>query len=256
MRAVVLAVFVMAFVRTDERPAARAGAEPTFTQRITIEYKAPTSPHVVGVPRDHVTRIRALASLLEYQLRLPKSLKIVYQECGNANAYYRLWIPAIVVCHELWDKRRALYLGTGHDRETAYRNTHDAMLFTAFHELGHALHDQLKLPLLGNEEDAVDDIAALWMIRLGVGEAAIHAAYGHHLRAKQPEYDNSPWDDHNNGARRGYAIACLLYGADPERHVNVFREMNIPAPHITRCKDEYAERLSAWQKLLGMYLVQ
>jgi len=128
------------------------------------------------------------------------------------------------------------------------------MIFTFFHELGHALHDELDLPLLGREEDAVDDIATLWMIRLGVGDAAQHASYGHHLRAQQPEYTHNAWDEHASGAQRGYAIGCLLYGSDPTRYVTNLERMGIPAPNILRCKKDYEQRLSAWKVLFRPHL--
>jgi hypothetical protein len=245
-RALVIALVVAAV--------ARARADHPPVPQLTLEYVAPTKPGLVGAPPDHVAQVRVLVSMLERQLRLGKPLTISYRECGSANAYYRPWSQTVLVCHELWDKRRALYLGTGHAREMVDRRLRNAMMFTLFHELGHGLHDVLDIPLLGSHEDAVDDIATLWMIRLGVGEAASHAAYGHHLRAKQPEYSVDAWDEHSNGSQRGYAIACLLYGSDPERYIGVFEKMSIPAPHITRCKQVYNERVSAWRKLFAPHL--
>jgi hypothetical protein len=247
IRALVVAVLIMAVVRADaERP----------TPRITIDYAAPTSAHVKGIPGDHVARVRALVELLESQVRLPNALKIEYRECGDAKAYYRRTSSTIVICHELWEKRRALYLDTGTDRETADRRLHNAMMFSVFHEIGHAFHDQFQLPLLGNEEDAIDDIATLWMIRLGAGEAAKSAAYGHHLRGIQPQYDNVPWEEHNNAGKRGFSIACMLYGSDPERYSHVFKQMNVPALPITRCKEEYVESHRAFHALFGPHLTR
>jgi hypothetical protein len=244
---VFFAVLAMGFVRAEAEP-------PPVPPQITVEYHAPTGAEVIGPSEQHVARMRALIWQFEAQIRQPEPLKIVYQQCGSANAYYRPWIHSIVLCHELWDKRRALYLQTGHRQQLIDRRLDNAMTFSAFHELGHALHDQFALPLLGNEEDAVDELATMWMIRLGVGDAAKAGAYGHHLRGNQPEYDNSPWDDHPNAQRRGYAIACLLYGVDPDRYGDVLHKMNVPKHHIERCRDEYAERLVVWQKLMGPYL--
>jgi len=41
------------------------------------------------------------------------------------------------------------------------------MLFVGFHEMGHALVNQLHLPVLGREEDAVDAFATLAMLEEG-----------------------------------------------------------------------------------------
>jgi hypothetical protein len=243
-------MLVMTVIRADaEKP-----ADPAPVSQLTLEYVAPTKPGVVGAPADHVARVRVLVEALGRQLRLPKSIKIAYRECGEANAYYWRSTRTIEVCHELWDKRRALYLSTGHDRETIKNRLSNAMIFTVFHELNHGLHDVLKLPLLGSHEDAVDDLATLWMIRLGAGDSAKHAAYGHHLRGQQPSYDVDPWDEHSDAGQRGFAIACLLYGSDPQHFSRVFEQMNTPAPKIMRCKKHYAERLEAWGVLLGPHL--
>lgn len=245
-RALVIALLALAVARAD--------AEQPPVPSFTLEYVAPTKPGIVGAPADHVARIRVLVGLLENQLRLPKPLTISYRECGSANAYYRPWANTVLICHELWDKRRALYVATGHSREMVDRRLRNAMMFTLFHELGHALHDVLELPLLGSHEDAVDDIATLFMIRLGVGEAAGHAAYGHHLRSKQPEYSVDAWDEHSGGAQRGYMIACMLYGSSPETYGSVFEKMSIPAPHIPRCRQHYRERAAAFEKLFAPHL--
>ncbi|MBA2541307.1 MAG: hypothetical protein H0V17_16825 [Deltaproteobacteria bacterium] len=245
-RALVFAFVVGAVVQAEaDRPP---------TPQLTIEYVAPVKPGVSGAPADHVARMRVLIDMLDRQLQLHHPLTIAFVECGDANAYYRSSRSRVEVCHELWDKRRALYTHTGNGREAVDRRLRSSMTFTMFHEIGHALHDQLKLPLLGSHEDAVDDIATLWMIRLGVGEAARHAAYGHNLRAKQPHYAHDPWDEHGTGAQRGFAIACVLYGSDPERYFGVFEDMNIPAPYVGRCREEYPDRLRAWQTLLGPHL--
>lgn len=246
-RALVIAVLAAAV--------AHAGADRPAPE-LKFEYLPPTTPGVVGAPADHVARMQLLVDMLELQLRLPTSLKISYRECGTANAYYRPWAKTVLICHELWDKRRALYLATGHAREMIDRRLRNAMTFTAFHELGHALHDVLELPLLGSHEDAVDDLATLWMIRLGVGDSASHAAYGHHLRARQPEYAVDAWDEHSGGGQRAYAIACLLYGSDPARYMDVFERMAIPAPHISRCTQHFADRVAAWRTLFAPYLAR
>ncbi len=247
---IVIAALALIVTRADADP-------PTDTApKLVIEY-TPPAKGVVGIPPDHVARMRVLVGLLETQLRLPNRITISYRQCGSANAYYWHSRHAIEICHELWDKRRRLYLSTGNagrDSESIARRLRAAMTFTFFHELGHALHDELDLPLLGRDEDAVDDIATLWMIRLGVGDAAQHAAFGHHLRAQQPKYRHAAWDEHGSGDQRGFSIGCLLYGADPERYMSTLERMNIPAPHLMRCKKDFATRRRAFDKLFAPHL--
>ena len=246
-RALVVAALAMVVSRAD-------ADRPLEGPKLVVEYTAPTSKGVVGIPLDHVARMRVLIRFLEHQLKLPNQITISYRECGSANAYYRSYDHSIEICHELWDKRSALYTATGNARGAIDRRLRAAMTFTFFHELGHALHDELELPLLGRDEDAVDDIATLWMIRLGVGDSAQQAADGHHLRSQQPEYTHDAWDEHGTGAQRGYAIGCLLYGSDPGRYSSALERMMIPAPQIMRCQKDYAKRLGAWQVLFRPHL--
>lgn len=223
--------------------------------KLTVEYVAPTTKGVTGIPADHVAQMRVLVSMLETQLHLPNKISISYRECGTANAFYYPSTHSIEICHELWDKRRRLYSRTSKDsKETIDQRLRAALTFTFFHELGHALHDELDLPLLGRDEDAVDDIATLWMIRLGVGDAAKYAAVGHHLRSLQPNYTHAAWDEHASGAQRGYEIGCLLYGADPGRYLATMTEMRVPAPQLMRCKKDFTQRLRAWNTLFKPHL--
>lgn len=250
------ALVVAAFAALVNSSGPSAVAEkPAPQKKLTVEYLPPTTPGVGGIPFEHVQRMRVLIDLLERQIALPNPITVSYRECGEANAAYAPDKRMIKICHELWDKRRALFTETGLSRETIRNKLRAVFTFTFFHEFGHALDEELNLPLLGRDEDAVDDIATLWMIRLGVGDAARLAAYGHHLRAQQAEYRHEVWDEHATGGERGFAIACLLYGANPQRHGQAFERMGIPAPKLKRCKTEFREALEAWHVLLGPHLV-
>jgi hypothetical protein len=224
--------------------------------KLVVEYTPPTTRGVIGIPADHVAQMRVLVSMLETQLKLPNKVTISYRECGTANAFYYPSSHSIEICHELWDKRRRLYTRSGMPKDQIDQRLRAALTFSFFHEFGHALHDELDLPLLGREEDAVDDIATIFMLRLGVGDAAQAAAVGHHLRSQQPNYQITAWDEHAGGAQRGYAIGCLLYGADPERYAPTLTVMNIPAPQMMRCKKDYQMRVKAWNTLFKPHMAQ
>src|SRR5204862_2007434 len=112
---------------------------------------------------------------------------ITFKECGQPNAFYS---PkgTITICHEYYDFRLALFKGTGMDDAKAKDFTEGALLFSFMHEFGHALHHELNLPITGRGEDAADEIAAIYLARLGAAgrEVAKMAAEAHFLTAKQP----------------------------------------------------------------------
>jgi putative metallopeptidase DUF4344 len=207
------------------------------------------APHTGGVPEDQVARTRELLSRIE--LRLPHVVTVVYRDCGTANAFYSAETRTISICHELWNERRALYLASGHDANAIATRLRDAMAFTVFHELAHALHAELELPLVGRIEDAADEIATMLLISIGAPEIAEHAAYGHHLRSLATSR-HAFWDEHASGAQRGFAIACLLYGADPVRTSPLVTWMHAPTSRIARCVSEHARRVETWRRLFGL----
>src|SRR5439155_721153 len=46
-----------------------------------------------------------------------------------------------------------------------------AVVFVLLHEISHALFDRLRVPILGREEDAADQLAAFMLLRAGEGVA-------------------------------------------------------------------------------------
>lgn len=219
---------------------------------LSVVYATPA--HGGGVPLDHVATIRTLAARLDRELVLPHPIAIAVRDCPTANAYYQPRSRTLLVCHQLWNERRALYLTSGTDHEATERLLRDSMTYTVFHELGHALHRELALPMLGRYEDVADDLAVLLMIRLGLAEIAGHAAGGHWLRSRQPGYAHDFRDEHGSGAQRAFSIGCLLYGSDPKAHASLLAAMHTPLDKLARCTRDYPDHLAAWRKLLHDHL--
>ena len=97
----------------------------------------------------------AMIELLNESLILPRDIDVSFSDCGTANAFF---IPpgqiegaseggSIVLCHELTE----LFLNLYADPAQAF----NASVFVMMHEVGHALVDQLELPVLGIEESYV-----------------------------------------------------------------------------------------------------
>jgi len=200
-----------------------------------------TPPKAGGVPEAHIEWMRdTVLPQLERELQLSHSVTVTYRSCGKANGYYDAATHTITICHELWDDRVAMYAAAGHG------DIDHAMAYTVFHELGHAMHHQLDLPLVGSIEDDVDEIATMWLIELGLLDVAKFAASGHYLETASGR-DHDFWDEHGSGAQRGFAIACLLYGAG----VDATDEMHVPASRLKKCLSDYPRRLATWRKLFG-----
>lgn len=224
-------------------------AAPAQAARLSVQYLAPRAG-VTGAPLEHVDEMRAVVARVDRALKLPRSLAVEYRDCGTANAYYYPTQHAIVICHELWDARRRRYAEAGLTTDEVDTLARDAMTYTFFHEFAHALHHELGLPLVGSTEDAADEIATRLMIRLGLADAAAQAARSHAMRTDRHEF----WDEHGSGPQRGFAIACLLYGAERARHASLMTALGVPEPRRAQCVADDAGRAAAWIALLGRYV--
>ncbi|MDO5606681.1 MAG: DUF4344 domain-containing metallopeptidase [Paracoccus sp. (in: a-proteobacteria)] len=128
------------------------------------------------------------------------------------------------------------------------------VLWVFYHELGHALIDQLELPVLGKEEDAADQLAVLMTDLVWQDEAAAeitaHVGQGFRL-ADQSAIEPFPWwDEHSSDLQRYYTTMCLYYGGDPERRGNVLDESDLPAERAELCVYERAMLEDSWGQFL------
>jgi hypothetical protein len=94
-----------------------------------------------------------------------------------------------------------------------------AIVFVLLHEAAHAIFDQLRVPILGREEDAADQLAAFMLLRAGEGVARrvlVGAAsmYLHDSMGRMPD-DKDFSDVHGLDAQRFYNVLCMAHGSNP-----------------------------------------
>lgn len=191
---------------------------------------------------------------LNEQFALPQDIAIIFQDCGEENAFYNPEDVTISMCYELIAK----YADTFYDEEQGdyTQEVINAAYFTFFHELGHALVDQLGLPIVGREEDAVDSFAAVLLLWQGEEEAAIAGIDQFSLDAEEEATleELSYWDEHSLNNQRFYNMACLIYGSDPEWYSDWVSDDLLPESRAERCEAEYAQADASWSMLLSPYL--
>ncbi|MEM8952187.1 MAG: DUF4344 domain-containing metallopeptidase [Pseudomonadota bacterium] len=130
-------------------------------------------------------------------------------------------------------------------------------LFTAYHELGHALIDLLKLPVIGREEDAVDGFAAVTMIPEEPDDVrdALIVAVGdgwHAQSAVAARQGERPfWGEHALDAQRHFAIVCLMVGSDQDGFYDYALESGLPDERIESCAYDFTRMKQGWKRLLA-----
>jgi len=129
------------------------------------------------------------------------------------------------------------------------------ILATFYHELGHALIDNMNLPVYAREEDAADNFAL-------VLTEAIHDS----LRAEQITWASADQyleiaraskgipldysDTHSPDMMRYYTLICLYYGANIQKRQGFANDNKLTEGRAPFCEDERAMAQKAWGSVL------
>jgi Putative metallopeptidase len=192
-------------------------------------------------------------------LRLPKPLLLQVTGCdGDANAWYDPEAHEVTVCYEYV----AYIQRIAPTETTAGLTPEDAVIGPVvevfLHEVGHALFDLLRVPILGREEDAADQLAAYTMLQLGKAFARttiVGVAWMYGQDAKRSTVGLSHYADvHSLDAQRFYNVLCLAYGADPKLFADMVEQKYLPRERAEGCADEYRQVAYAVQTLLSPHV--
>jgi uncharacterized protein YbdZ (MbtH family) len=247
-------------------PAVRADEEEEeaeeYAGNVTLSYATPKNKALAPV----LTKIKA-SGLFEVTVQqindtiaLPSDLQVQFQECGTVNAFYDAEKQRILMCYELLGFFQKSFRDAYEDKSAAEAAALDASLFVFHHELGHALVHLLDLPITGKEEDAVDDLATLVLVREWEGGdlSALNAADSFYMIGEEQEkkadgIEALPYyGEHSLGKQRYYQIACTVYGSDPETHAGLVPDV-LPKERAARCPSEYEQKARSWDTLLADY---
>lgn len=237
----------------------------------------PTFSLVYGTPEDdgQAKQLKALkdagfltplVAQLNANLKLKRSILINIAACGEANAYYdtppktpdgKIHPGEITICFEFMEHMLSLFIEDGDTPAEAAENMTGVLLFTLFHELGHGLVDNLKLHTTGREEDAVDQLATLMLLRLGErgGFAAIASAEAFALEHDEQDEEDVPlWDEHALDLQRMYEGMCLIYGSNPTQFKGLVGKDGLPKERAENCEETFKATARSWDGLLKPHL--
>jgi len=238
-----------------------ARTKPPQPGRVSVSYLPPKNPAHEPI-YEQLKEIRFLEKVQELHspVRLPRTLLVKLEGCdGDDNASYDKDI--IVVCYEYIDAVwKTAPEATTEDGVTQVDALVGPLFETTFHEFAHAMFDMLRVPLLGREEDAADQVSAYIMLRLGKAEARrliTGAAYAYKTEAeaaKAPPGVKQFANAHGTPAQRFYNLLCIAYGADPQLFGDMVKKGRLPKERAEDCKDEYDQVAYAFQQLIGQHL--
>lgn len=125
--------------------------------------------------------------------------------------------------------------------------------FTLYHELGHAVIDQLALPVFGPQENAADSFAMILADRL-LSEDRMRELIGDitalaRLEAETELFD--PWDEYMPGAQRLARAICLYYGLAPDIRSQTARGLGMPPGAKRDCAADADATRAAWASVFA-----
>jgi hypothetical protein len=188
---------------------------------------------------------------------LTRNVSVVLDECGAINAFYTPSESAITFCYELVEYLADQFASDRQWTAEQQEAVHGAFTFILWHEVGHALVDQLDIPITGREEDAVDQLATVTLVALGQkgAQAALRG-----VEALQPAtnvFEEADFaDEHSLGPQRLYNVACWVYGSDPQRYAALVTGGFLPEPRAARCPSEWEQMQKSWERLLAPHAQQ
>lgn len=143
------------------------------------------------------------------------------------------------------------------ERDEFYDFVAGNTLFVIYHEAGHMLVSELQLPVLAQEEDAVDNLATVSMLAADSDNMDIylyHAMIGWFLIAEE-EYDALVfYGEHDLDQQRGYSILCMMVGADEDAFLELAEELGLPDDRIESCAFDYEQAADSWEFVTDPYL--
>jgi len=193
--------------------------------------------------------LQDVAKSLNEMLILPRDIRMRFEECGEANAYYDSDNHLISMCLELMDDM-AQTLEPQFEAEDLDTALTGAFVAVVLHEVGHALVHVLELPITGREEDAVDQLAAWMLIHREQADSVRGAAASYYTEDEENGEDDFA-DEHSLNRQRYYNLMCWVYGSDPAGNEDLLdEEWGLPEGRASGCEAEYAQLDRSWTRLL------
>jgi hypothetical protein len=164
---------------------------------------------------------------------------LVFSQCGQENAFFSPSTRDITICYEEINQ----LLHTGANQQGKALNMVGGILFILFHEYGHALINDSSIPVLGGDENAADQIAAVLIKKKGIRDAVLSAALGGVLKPQPFVFagKRALADEHGLSQQRRANLICWA-AADSKLWMDAAISHNDLTPHrAARCSEEAAK---------------
>jgi hypothetical protein len=129
--------------------------------------------------------------------------------------------------------------------------------FILLHEMGHVHISEMKLPVLGREENEADTFAAITMLRISTDfseRVLTTASQGWFLNGRRDQQTGAMpvyYDEHDLSPQRAYQVVCLMVGSGPVKFKHLADDAKMPESRQQSCKRDYEKALQGWNVVLA-----
>ena len=130
---------------------------------------------------------------------------------------------------------------------------HNNLRHILYHEVGHAVIDQMVVPIFGPEETAADGFAVM-LAGLLHDEAELRDLLADVVALARTETERElfdPWHDYMPGAQRLAWAICVYYGLDPRSRGDHARALGMPNARAGACEEAGRRVRAAWAPILA-----
>jgi Putative metallopeptidase len=247
----------------------KAPRKPTTSNhpnRIRVIYRESKSEDIITQAFLQAARqekiLEALSEIITVQVRLPRNVTWVMEDCGVANAFYSPTNHSITICNEFTTALGKTFTKTGLPPEEAVVPVIYTVIFTLFHEVGHMLIHELNLPITGREEDVADQFSAHVFLdwfsvdaeTTAFGQKVVESASKWFAVNKSDVGDLGTFmDEHSLNEQRFLSLLCMLYIKDPDEYASIVSQIGFTSSRLRTCRSESAQITKSWNTLLAPY---
>ncbi len=193
---------------------------------------------------------------LNNNFALPYDILVVFEECGEENAFYDSNTKQITMCYELMGYFAKVFYDYSEDDNDLGTAMLNSMFFAFYHEVGHMMVDIYDLPATGNSEDNADQVSTLILLSDEADGVStlLNGANWFFIKSEESDIEESIFSDiHSPDKRRYYNLLCWIYGSDPENGEYIITEWELPEERAIGCEEEYNQMSNSWDRLLSPY---
>lgn len=220
--------------------------------QVQVKYSTPTEKKEREVREWMIENkvIEDLVDTVNQEINIEKQLLVVVGD--GDSVHYNPENREIVITYDFIIEVRERFKGEYKKEWEIYAK--DAIEHTFYHELGHALVDLLNIPVLGKEEDAVDDFGIIMLILTSEDgeERAISAAELFFMEGLEVEEFSSEdlMDEHSLDDQRGYRSLSLVYGSNPEKYEDIAEDLKMDEDMRLMAQEMFEKQTINWLRLL------